>query len=152
MQAQYLNWVIEAVKEVFEEYFDAECIQGQPYVITNDLNQDHISGIIHITGEKNGAFILVLDEDGAKRIASSIMNEPKKTLDKSVIDAIGELINTFSGHAKGKLSKFGFTFQLNPPQMTVGKNLRLKDCSYAPYIAVPFTSRIGAFMIQVSIR
>ena len=69
------------------------------------------------------------------------------------MDAIGEIINMISGSAKGKLTELGFTFKLSTPAFILGKGTRLfKEVEYAPYICVPFSTEIGDFTIQVSLR
>ena len=134
MKAEYLNCVMSGVLDVIDQCFHVECKKGKPYVYHYDINLNHLSAVIRMAGDKKGAFVLALSED-------------------DVMDAIGEIINMISGSAKGKLTELGFTFKLSTPAFILGKGTRLfKEVEYAPYICVPFSTEIGDFTIQVSLR
>ena len=139
MKAEYLNCVMSGVLDVIDQCFHVECKKGKPYVYHYDINLNHLSAVIRMAGDKKGAFALIMEE--------------KQFLDKDVMDAIGEIINMISGSAKGKLTELGFTFKLSTPAFILGKGTRLfKEVEYAPYICVPFSTEIGDFTIQVSLR
>ena len=153
MKAEYLNCVIEGVLGVIKQCFNVECTRGKPYIIPSDTNISHLSAVIKVSGDHNGAFAISLSEDDAKKMASKLIMEEKRFLDKDVMDAIGEVINMISGGAKGQLSKLGVTFQLSTPIFILGKGTRLfTDTEYAPYIGVPFATSIGSFTVQVSLK
>lgn len=153
MRAEYLNCVITGVLDVMDQLFKVECKKGKPYVYHYDINLNHLSAVIRMAGDKRGAFIIALSEDDAKKMASALIMDEKQFLDKDVMDAIGEIINMISGSAKGRLTELGFTFKLSTPAFVLGKGTRLfKDVEYAPYICVPFTTEVGEFTIQVSLR
>ena len=153
MRAEYLNCVMAGVLDVMHQCFHVECKKGQPYVYHYDSNLNHLSAVIRMAGDKKGAFVIALSEDDAKKMASALIMEEKQFLDKDVMDAIGEIINMISGSAKGKLTELGFTFKLSTPTFVLGKGTRLfKEVEYAPYICVPFSSEVGDFTIQVSLR
>lgn len=153
MKAEYLNCVMTGVIDVINQLFHVECKKGKPYVYHNEINLNHLSAVICMAGDKKGAFIIALSEDDAKKMASALIMDEKQFLDKDVMDAIGEIINMISGSAKGKLTELGFTFKLSTPTFVLGKGTRLfKDDEYAPYICVPFTTNVGEFTIQVSLR
>ena len=153
MKAEYLNSVIVSVTDVIRKIFDTEVQKENPYVFHHDANVNHLAAVIQMHGEKKGAFVLSLSEEVAKKLASNILNEDKKHIDRDVIDVIGELINMISGSTKGLLSQLGFTFKFSTPTYVLGKGTRLlKDDEYAPYICIPFTSKYGRFTIMVSLR
>ncbi len=153
MKAEYLNCVITGVLDVIDQCFHVDCKKGKPYVYQNDINLNHLSAVIRMSGDKKGAFIIALSEDDAKKMAGALIMEEKQFLDKDVMDAIGEIINMISGSAKGKLTELGFTFKLSTPTFVLGKGTRLfKDVELAPYICVPFVTDVGEFTIQVSLR
>lgn len=153
MKAEYLNCVMAGVLDVINQCFHVECKKGEPYIYNNETNLNHLSAVIRMAGDKNGAFIIALSEDDAKKMASALIMEEKEFLDKDVMDAMGEIINMITGSAKGRLSELGFTFKLSTPTFVLGKGTRLfKDVEYAPYICVPFVTDVGEFTIQVALR
>lgn len=153
MRAEYLNCVMSSAVEVIKQCFNVDCVKGKPYVYHYDVNLGHLSAVISMAGDKKGAFAIALSEDDAKKMAGALIMEEKQFLDKDVIDTIGEIINMISGKAKGKLTELGFTFKLSTPVFVLGKGTRLfKDVEYAPYICVPFSTNVGNFILQVSLR
>lgn len=153
MKAEYLNCVMAGVIDVISQCFHVECKKGEPYIYNNEININHLSAVIRMAGDKQGAFIIALSEDDAKKMASALIMEEKQFLDKDVMDAMGEIINMISGSAKGRLTELGFTFKLSTPTFVLGKGTRLfTDVEYAPYICVPFITSVGEFTIQVSLR
>lgn len=153
MKAEYLNSVIISVTDVIKKIFNADVQKETPYIFHHDANVSHLAAVIQMHGDKKGAFVLSLSEEVAKKLASNILHEEKKNIDRDVIDVIGELINIITGSTKGLLSQQGFTFKFSTPTYILGKGTRLlKDDEYAPYICIPFTSMYGRFTIMISLR
>ncbi|MDE7169864.1 MAG: chemotaxis protein CheX [Mucispirillum sp.] len=136
-----------------EQCFYLEMEKGKPYLSHSDINIKHLSAAIKISGDHKGAFIIALSEKDAKKMASMLILEEKRFLDKDVMDAMGEIINMISGSAKSRLADMAFKFKLNVPAFVLGKGTRLfKSDEYAPYICVPFHSDVVNFTIQVSLK
>ncbi len=153
MKAEHVNCVITAVLSVISQTFGEEATKENVYVKNDDDNGSHLSAVIEVGGAHKGAFIISLTEDDAKKMASVLLMEEKNFLDKDVMDAMGEIINMISGGAKGALVEKGLNFKLTPPAFVLGRGTKLfKSVSYAPYIGVSFSSDVGNFNVEVSLK
>ncbi len=153
MKAEYLNSVVNAVVSVISQALGEQAVKEGVYVKKDDNNGNHLSAVIEVGGEHKGAFIIALSEDDAKKMASVLLMEDKYFLDSHVMDAIGEVINMISGSAKAALVEQGLTFRLTPPVFVLGKGTKLfKTVSYVPYVGVSFTSNVGDFNVEVSLK
>ncbi|MBQ3034344.1 MAG: chemotaxis protein CheX [Deferribacterales bacterium] len=153
MKAEHINCVISSVLGVLSQALGAEATKEGVYVKKDDSNGSHLSAVIEVTGDHKGAFIISLSEDDAKRMASVLLMEEKNFLDSDVMDAMGEIINMISGGAKAALVKLGLNFKLTPPVFILGKGTKLfRSVSYVPYIGVSFTSDVGNFSVEVSLK
>lgn len=153
MKAEHINSVITAALAVISSTVGVEASKEKVYVKNDDVNNAHLSAVIEVSGDHKGAFLIALSEDAAKQIASKMLMEEKRFLDRDVMDAIGEIINMISGGAKGALVEKGLNFKLSPPIFVLGKGTKLfKAQSYAPYIGVMFKCDAGDFNVEVSLK
>ena len=116
---QYIQPFIETTVNVFRDFCKIELEKERIFFIEkNDFHSWDISGIIGLTGEAAGAVAISMKVNTAARITALLTNEPHKTLDDDVIDAMGEIINIIAGNAKKNLED---TFRLTISLPTVIK-------------------------------
>ena len=76
----------------------------------------------------------------------------KTTIDKEVIDAVGELTNMICGGVKTRLAKLDMKFDLALPTTIVGKGVQICYPKNTPVIVIPFMTESGEFVVEANLR
>ncbi len=111
-----------------------------------------VSAIIGLTGETSGSIIISMPEALACRIASNMLMEEIKSLNKNVEDAIGEIGNIVVGDARRSLIQDGHQLNISIPTVVIGVGHKISRSGDVPCIAIPFTTEFGDFEVNVGLR
>jgi chemotaxis protein CheX len=111
-----------------------------------------ISSIIGLTGETSGSIIISMPAKLACQIASNMLMEDIKTMNKSVEDAIGEIGNIVVGDARRALIQDGHSLSISIPTVVIGAGHKISRSGDVPCIAIPFTTEYGDFEVNVGLR
>ncbi len=150
MQAKYVNPFIQATVKLFREFIGIGVEPGKPHVRQDPQALEEVSGIIGLAGETVGAVVLSLSREMAIGVIGQMEGKPYQALTNDVIDGVGELVNVIAGNAKKDLTDFRIDISL--PGVVTGKSYQIHWPEGIPVIAVPFTSDLGAFSVNVSLR
>lgn len=123
---------------------------GKPFVKKDNVARGDVSGIIGITGEKNGTISVTFTRACAVAIVKNMLGEDIQDIINDVKDAVGELTNMISGQARRGLSEMGYVFQGATPTVIMGENHSISHVTSGPIMAVPFTTEHGEFTVEVS--
>ncbi|MFW5845886.1 MAG: chemotaxis protein CheX [Planctomycetota bacterium] len=83
---------------------------------------------------------------------SAFVGETYENISADVVDGVGELTNIIAGDAKNRLGQKGYSFNIGLPKIVVGRNYVTAQSKSLPCIVISFTSNIGAFTIEVSLK
>ena len=73
-----------------------------------------------------------------------------QALGVEVLDGVGELVNIIAGNAK---RDFGDSqIEISLPGVITGNNYKIHWPDGVPVIAIPFSSELGEFSVNVSLR
>ena len=104
-----------------------------------------------ITGQVTGRVVIDMPQDLGLQIAS-IMNEEKlKNFDDLTNATLTELANMIVGNAVTNLHRLGYKFDLTPPALFMGDNLRLSDNNIEALI-VPLELLNNKIEINVALK
>jgi len=92
-----------------------------------------------------------MSPETALNIASSMNGERLNTFDELVSATLTELGNMITGNAVTKLHQLGFKFDLTPPALFMGDNLRITDAKIEALV-VPLELTEGKIEINVAIK
>ncbi len=109
-----------------------------------------VSGIIGLSGNAQGTIALSFGKIVALRVVSGMLGMEIKIIGPELTDGIGELANIIAGYAKKDLTKYRLSISL--PNVIVGRNHIINSPTGAHTIIVPFTSPIGDFCMEVSLK
>lgn len=123
---------------------------GKPFVKKDNIARGDVTGVIGITGEKNGTISVTFTKDCAVSIVKNMLGGDIEDIVQDVKDAVGELTNMISGQARRGLSEMGYVFQAATPTVIMGTNHTIQHVSKGPIMAVPFTTEAGDFTVEVS--
>jgi chemotaxis protein CheX len=121
---------------------------GKPYVKRNNVAAGDVSGMVGVTGEKNGSVSLSFSKGCAVAIVKNMLGDEIDDIMQDVKDAVGELTNMISGQARAGLAERGLVFQGSTPTVVMGDNHTISHMAKAPIMAIPFKTKDGDFTIE----
>ena len=125
---------------------------GKPYVKSDNHAQGDVSGVIGITGEKNGTISVTFSKNCAVAIVKGMLGDDVDDIVSDVRDAVGEITNMISGQARRGLSEMGYVFQGATPTVIMGNGHTISHVTGGPIMAVPFSTEHGEFIVEVSFQ
>jgi chemotaxis protein CheX len=150
MKAQYINPFLQASINLFKEYLGLDVRNSKPYILQDPNDLFEVSGIIGLAGETQGAVVLSFSRETAISVVSRFADHSYKALGSDVIDGVGELINIIAGNAKKDL--LDFRIEISLPGVITGKSYKIHWPENIPVITIPFTSELGNFSVNVSLK
>ena len=139
---------INATKHVLSATADLEVVAGRPYVKKDKLACGCVSALIGITGDKKGTFCISFDKTTAVYIVKHMLGDAIEDVVQDVQDAMGEITNMISGHARVGMVSMGLKLQGSTPSVIMGDNHTIAHMSSAVAIAIPFSCEAGTFTLE----
>ena len=150
MKAQYVNPFLTATMGLFRDFLGMEVEAGKPFILENPQDLSDVSALIGLAGETTGAVVLSFSHDTALKVVSKMSGKTYAFLGSEVIDGVGELVNIIAGNAKKDLQNFRIVISL--PGVITGNSYRINWPKSIPVICIPFTSDLGDFSVNVSLK
>jgi len=150
MDVNYINPFIKATLHTFNTMFKVTVIPERPVLKVEPFPTYDISGIIGLSRDAKGSITLSFPKAVALKVASKLIESEIKIVDADVCDAIGELTNIIAGNAKKDLKDLKVLISL--PTVVMGKDHQLSNPRDVQSILIPFSSEMGAFALEVSLK
>jgi chemotaxis protein CheX len=150
MKAKYVNPFLNASVGLFKDFLKIKLTYEQPYINKDPQKLYEVSAIIGLAGETTGAVVLSFTRETAIEIFSIFSGIKSDALTKEVIDGVGELVNIVAGNAKKGLENLRIEISL--PGVIVGNNYNINWPKGVPVITIPFSSDVGNFSVNVSMK
>lgn len=151
MRVEYINPFVESAYSIMKEVLNTEVTRGDLYLKKSSQPVMGVAAIVGLAGDVEGRVLFDMDEKTAIEI-SSVMNAEELTeIDDLVKATITELANMITAQAVTKLHDLGFRFDLTPPAIITGQNMKVTDMNVEALI-VPFEVPQGKVEINVAIR
>ena len=127
MRVEYVNPFVESAIEVLKKTVTQQITRGELSLRNSITSMLGLALIVGITGQVTGRVVIDMPQDLGLQIAS-IMNEEKlENFDDLTNATLTELANMIVGNAVTNLHRLGYKFDLTPPALFMGDNLRLSD-------------------------
>ncbi len=139
---------IQATQNILSMMAMLESKPGKPYVKKGKAAKGDVSAIIGITGEKNGTFAISFSKECAVQIVKQMLGDDIEDLLTDVQDAVGEISNMISGHARRGLADMGLKLQGSTPSVVMGDNHVIRHMTRGAVVAIPFETKFGHFMVE----
>lgn len=149
MQVELLNPFLNATVNVFRTMLNCELKRGQPALKRSHLPQYEVSGLIGLTGNRQGMVVVSLGRTTAMKATEILLCERPDGITSQVVDAVGELTNMIAGAAKAELVQFQLSVGL--PSVICGKNHLIGFPSNSTPIVLPFESPLGPICVDVGL-
>lgn len=126
MDIAYINPFIAATSSVFKQTTGLEISIGKLYLKPSTYCLSGIIIVVGIVGTIKGKALLYIDNDFARKIASSMMmGMPVNELDELAKSALSELANMILGNTATIFSKNGYKIDITPPSILTGTNVEI---------------------------
>jgi chemotaxis protein CheX len=150
MNVEFINPFLSATIGVLKTMAFTEVQAGKPFLKKDKISHGDVSGIVGITGPPNGSMSLTFSKACIVQIVSNMLGETFQEVNDDIRDAVGELSNMISGTARNDLGKKGFSFKTSIPTVVSGPAHEIRHMCKAPTIAIPFKTKDGAFVVEIS--
>lgn len=151
MRVEYINPFTEAAYNILSQVLNGEIKRGDLYLKSTCMPVMGVAAIVGLAGDVEGRVIFDMTMDTALKIASAMNNEEFKELDELARATVTELANLITAQAVTKLHDLGFKFDLTPPALFTGDNMKISNNDIEALI-VPMTTAQGKVEINVAIR
>ncbi|MDP6184260.1 MAG: chemotaxis protein CheX [Gammaproteobacteria bacterium] len=151
MNTDFVNPFITATTNILSVMAQIDAKPGTPTVKDSNVSRGDVTGLIGMTGDKvKGSFSLSFSTAAIADIAEKMLGEKVTSVDETVIDLAGELVNMATGGAKQLLEEKEHRFDMATPVVVAGDDHLVVHQSSGPIIILPFTTEAGNFFIELS--
>lgn len=151
MRVDYINPFVEAAFSVVEEVLSTKVERGKIYLKGETQAIMGLATIVGLAGGVEGRVVLDMDIPTALKIASIMNGEELNQVDDLVKATLTELANVVTGVAVTELHEKGFRFDLTPPAVITGENMKIHDIGIEALV-VPMTLPFGEIEVNVAIK
>lgn len=150
MKADYINPFIMSTYEVFESMMDCEVKAGDIQINSDEKDSLDLVGIIGLSGTAQGAVALRFPVKTALSIVGAMIGDKIRSVDSSVIDGVGELVNIIAGKAKANMK--GHSLSISLPTVVRGTIIKNTGLNKSEWYEIPFTGSLGDFYLAVTFK
>lgn len=152
MKVEYINPFIESVYDLFSTMLGCRAQRGSVALATPGGASREITALIGLSGRARGTIALSFPEPTALAMVGRLLGMEMETVDETISDALGEMVNIVAGGAKAKFTtENGETpIDLSLPNVVWGNNYHVDYPSQTTWLEVPFSSELGSFNMRVT--
>ena len=152
MRADYINPFLNATINLFDLTFNIDPQPGPPFLVDDSSKHRwEISGVMVLTGSAIGVVAIRLSRFLSSKLLekSGLRIESEAEREELTTEMVGELVNIIAGNASSRLSDYNI--KVSVPFVVQGENHSLSWPSNVPIIGIPFTTKHGPFLVNVSL-
>lgn len=152
MNVALINPFLSSTITVFQETFGVTPQPGEVYL--DDRAYSHrwdISAVMVLTGNAIGVVAIRLTRVLADKLLekTGITWTSDDEREKIINGMVGEIVNIISAHSSTKL--VDYKIKISVPIVVQGTNHTISWPDQQPILAIPFTTPIGHFLVNVSL-
>ena len=150
MKSEHVNSFISAFMSVCKGFNIGQVKLGKPTLRQNPSITGDLAIIVGVVGDIKGQAVLSMDEEVAKKMASTMMmGAPVDELDEMARSAISELGNMVIGNASTNLSVLEIQNDITPPVVMFGREIEISH-SLGTCLSIPFNTIAGEIILDIS--
>jgi chemotaxis protein CheX len=151
MKLKHINPFVDSVHDFFRMMLSSKVEKGQLGLRKAERATYEITSLIGLSGVAKGSVALSFPMTTAINIANSLLGSDYNELNRSVTDAVAEMVNIVAGSAKSKFVRGeGPPIDLSLPNVIIGSNYVVSYPSMTTWLEVPFSSDQGDFSMRVT--
>jgi chemotaxis protein CheX len=151
MRAEIINPFLQAASEVLESELGSPPQRGAIGLQRSAYTSNEVTAVVAVTGEVAGMVLFAMTESTARAMVSKMMGQDFPELDALAQSGIAEIGNVITGRASSLLSEAGFTSDLAPPMLIVGRGSMISTLD-VQRLVIPMETEFGQVEIQVALK
>ena len=151
MRAEIINPFLQAASEVLESELGSPPQRGAIGLQRSAYTSDEVTAVVAVTGEVAGMVLFAMKESTARAMVSKMMGQDFPELDALAQSGIAEIGNVITGRASCLLSEAGFSSDLAPPMLIVGRGSMISTLD-VQRLVIPMETEFGMVEIQVALK
>jgi len=151
MRFEFIAPFIDAAITVLNDVLAVEVTKGRATLQETITPESCLSVTFGLVGEVEGTVLFDIPEKTAFEIAGAMNCAQLDTIGPVLIDTIAELMNMIVGRSVTLINDKGFRFNLTPPMIISGKEIKLHSTDLEALV-VPVSTVYGDFVISVAMR
>ena len=151
MNVKFMNPFLDAATEVLQAECQIEANRGNLILQKTSMTTDEITVMISMIGHVRGVVLYGLSIATALKLVSRVMGQEFEQFDNLAQSGIAELGNVISGRATVKLSQAGYSTDISPPTLILGKGIEISTLDFAR-IVVPLTFEENGIEVHLALR
>ena len=151
MKVEFVNPFIQAAHEVLESELGEEASRGNLRLQKSAVTTDEVTALVGVTGKVTGMVLYSMSQETALGIVSRMMGREFEEFDALAQSGIGELGNVITGRAGVLLSDAGYSSNITPPALVVGKGTMVTTLDLNRLV-FPLETAVGSLEVQVVLK
>ncbi len=151
MNVKILNPFLEAAAEVVATECHTVVNRGNLTLQKSAMTADEVTVLISLIGNIQGVALYGMSIQTGLGLVSRVMGQTFTEFDSLAQSGVAELGNVISGQATVKLSQAGYSADISPPTLILGKGLTVSTLDF-PRIVVPLSTEAGDVTVHLALR
>lgn len=151
MRVEYINPFVESAIDILKATVSDDVKKGDLYLKKDVTPILGVTVIVGLAGKVKGRVVIDMSKDTGLKIASKMNNEKMTVFNELTNATLTELANMIVGSAVTKLHVLGYKFDLTPPALLIGDNIKISDRGLESLI-VPLEIPFGKIEINVALK
>src|SRR3981081_3083490 len=151
MRTEFINPFLQAATEVLEAELGTTPRRGTIGLEKSVNTSNDITAVVGVTGDVLGVVLYVMNEATGRALVTKIMGQEFPEFDDLAQSGIAEIGNVITGRAAVLLAEAGFTSDLAPPMMIVGRGALINTLDMQRLV-IPLETGYGALEVQVALK
>jgi chemotaxis protein CheX len=153
MDVKIINPFLTSCENAFESMFNLKPAHNNPYLL--DVLASHqweISGLLGLTGDYSGVVAFRLHKilaDKMLEISGIKITSPEEK-EEMAKGLVSEFTNIIAGNATSSITDKNIS--VSPPVVIAGKDHTISWPRSYPVVAIPFTTQLGPFEVDVCFK
>ena len=151
MRAEFINPFLQAASEVLQSELGSTPQRGTLGLQQSAYTSDEVTAVVAVTGRVAGMVMLAMTEPTARAVVSKMMGQEFPEFDTLAQSGIAEIGNVITGRAAVLLAEAGFSSELAPPMLLLGRNVLISTLD-VQRVVIPMDTEFGKIEIQVALK
>jgi chemotaxis protein CheX len=151
MRTEFINPFLQAATEVLEAELGSVPRRGNIGLEKSVYTSNDITAAVGVTGDVEGVVLYVMTEATGRAMVSKMMEQDFPEFDDLAQSGIAEIGNVITGRAAVLLAEAGFTSDLTPPMLLLGRGTVINTLGMQRLI-IPLETEFGAIEVQVALK
>jgi len=151
VRLEYINPFVASVNNLFTSMLNSKATQGSIGVADGAGGRYDLTALIGLSGPGRGTVSLSFPKETALAAVNRLLGSNESEINKTVIDAVAEMVNIVAGSAKTSFTKgSGEPIELTLPYVIRGNNFKVIYPSDSVWLDIPFSSDLGDFSMRLT--